>query len=420
MLVDEADSIMIDEARTPLIVSSVPDEVAQAAITLYSWCAEVCEQFEHGPHYDIVPKTKQVNMTADGRRKIRKMPQPALLAQTPSLDIYEQMEQAIFVQANYIRDRHYIIRDDEVVIVDEFTGRLSEGRKWRSGLHQAIEAREGLEISVETGEAARVTIQDLMLKYDRLAGMTGTAGNSSRELHKIYETRVVQVPTNKPPQRKQWADFVFGTDQQKWQAIVDEIIEVHETGRPVLIGTRSIDKSEQLSKLLTTAQITHEVLNARHLEREAQIVSGAGQIGKVTVATNMAGRGTDIKVDQDALDLGGLHVICSELHESARIDRQLIGRCGRQGDPGSYRQFMSLEDDVLKVGLGQKAANRLKKHSNQSSKSLSRYAVLFKSAQLKIENRHFESRKSLLHQEKLRCELQLEMGQDPYLDVSGA
>ena len=173
-------------------------------------------------------------------------------------------------------------------------------------------------------------------------------------------------------------------------------------------------------KLLTTAQITHEVLNARHLEREAQIVSGAGQIGKVTVATNMAGRGTDIKVDQDALDLGGLHVICSELHESARIDRQLIGRCGRQGDPGSYRQFMSLEDDVLKVGLGQKAANRLKKHSNQSSKSLSRYAVLFKSAQLKIENRHFESRKSLLHQEKLRCELQLEMGQDPYLDVSGA
>ena len=423
MLVDEADSIMIDEARTPLIVSSIPDEVARASIALYSWCSEVCVQFEMGQDYDVVPKTKQVSLTADGRRKIRKMKQPGLLAQTPVLDIYEHMEQAIFVNANYIRDRHYIVRDGEVVIVDEFTGRLSEGRKWRSGLHQAIEAREQLEISVETGEAARVTIQDLMLKYSRLAGMTGTAGNSSAELRKIYETPVVHVPTNKPPQREQWADQVFPTDVQKWEAIVQEIATVHEAGRPVLIGTRSIDKSEQLSQRLQAKGIDHDVLNARHLESEANIVSRAGQVGRVTVATNMAGRGTDIRVEQEALDLGGLHVICTELHESARIDRQLIGRCGRQGDPGSYRQFMSLEDDVLKVGLGQKAVNRLQKSAGsgrQSPAALARFAALFKSAQMKIEKRHFESRKMLLHQEKLRCELQLEMGQDPYLDVAGA
>lgn len=423
MLVDEADSIMIDEARTPLIVSSMPDEVAKASIALYSWCSEVCDQFENGEHYDVIPKTKQVNLTADGRRKIRKMQQPELLSKTPVLDIYDHMEQAIFVNANYIRDRHYIVRDGEVIIVDEFTGRLSEGRKWRSGLHQAIEAREQLEISVETGEAARVTIQDLMLKYSRLAGMTGTVGNSSTELKKIYETPVVHVPTNKPPRREQWNDQVFPTDQLKWAAIVDEIGEVHKTGRPVLIGTRSIDKSEQLSQMLQSQGISHEVLNARHLEREANIVSQAGQIERVTVATNMAGRGTDIRVDQAALDLGGLHVICTELHESARIDRQLIGRCGRQGDPGSFRQFMSLEDDVLKVGLGQKSVERLKKSiggGRQTPTALARFAALFKSAQMKIEKRHFDSRKMLLHQEKLRCELQLEMGQDPYLDVAGA
>lgn len=420
ILVDEADSILIDEARTPLIVSSLPDEVAQARIQLYQWASDVCGQFLVDEHFDADPKNRQVHLTAQGRRLARQLPQPELLRETPMMDIYEQLEQAVFVERNYVRDRHYVVRDGEVVIVDEFTGRLAEGRKWRAGLHQAIEAREKLEVSVETGEAARITIQDLFLRYDRIAGMTGTAANSAAELRKIYHVRVVDVPTNKPPQRRQWPDLVFGSEAQKWNAIADEIESIHRSGRPVLVGTRSIDKSEMLSHVLKQRNIPHDVLNARNLAREASIIANAGKVSRVTVATNMAGRGTDIKVAAPALDLGGLHVICTELHESARIDRQLIGRCGRQGDPGTFRQFMSLEDEILEVGLGPVRAKRLFENRTQPAKRLSRFAQLFRVAQRRIEGRHFRGRKMLLHQEKLRQEIQQEMGQDPYLDTAGA
>ena len=420
MLVDEADSILIDEARTPLIVSSIPDGVAQAKIQLYQWAFEVCKQFETELHFDIEPKSRQITLNAEGRRLSRKLPHPELLYQTPMIEIYEQLEQAIFVELNYVRDRQYVIRDGEVVIVDEFTGRLAEGRKWRSGLHQAIEAREGLEVSVETGEAARITIQDLFLRYDRLSGMTGTAANSANELRKIYNVKVIDVPTNKPPKRKQWPDLVFGTEEAKWIAIADEVAEIHQTGRPILVGTRSIDKSEMLSKLLTARNVEHDVLNANNLAREATIVQGAGTVSRVTVATNMAGRGTDIKVSDPALDLGGLHVICTELHESARIDRQLIGRCGRQGDPGTFRQFMSLEDELLELGLGEERSEKLRSHQRHAAKTLSRFSSVFRSAQQKIERRHFKGRKLLLHHEKIRQDMQREMGQDPYLDTAGA
>ncbi len=420
MLVDEADSILIDEARTPLIVSSVPDEVARAKVQLYRWSSDVCHQFQKTEHFTTDQKSKQVTLTAAGRRHVRKIPQPELLRETPMLEIYEQLEQAIFVQLNYFRDRQYVIRDGEVVIVDEFTGRLAEGRKWRSGLHQAIEAREQLEVSVETGEAARITIQDLFLRYKRLAGMTGTAANSASELRKIYNVRVIDVPTNKPPKRTQWPDLVFGSESQKWNAIADEIESIHRSGRPVLVGTRSIDKSEMLAKLLRRRNIPHDILNARNLAREAQIVADAGKVSRVTVATNMAGRGTDIKVSGPALDLGGLHVICTEVHESARIDRQLIGRCGRQGDPGTFRQFMSLEDEILELGLGAEKAKRLGQFKTQPTRVLGRFANLFRTAQAKIEHRHFKGRQLLLHHEKLRQEMQREMGQDPYLDTAGA
>ena len=420
MLVDEADSILIDEARTPLIVSSIPDEIAKASIALYCWCAETSPQFVINEHYELRPKSKQLTLISEGRRLVRKLRKPKILSQTPILDIYEQMEQAIYVNDNYTRDRHYVIRDEEVVIVDEFTGRLAEGRKWRSGIHQAIEAREDLEISIETSEAARITIQDLFLRYNRIAGMTGTVGNSTNELQGIYDIGVVNVPTNRPSKRKQWPDLVFASESQKWQAIVDEVEAIHKTGRPVLIGTRSIDKSEVLSKLFNERTINHKVLNAKNLAHEAMIVAAAGRLNHVTVATNMAGRGTDIKVDARALKLGGLHVICSELHESARIDRQLIGRCGRQGDVGSYRQFLSLDDDILKVGLGEKRVAQLSMYRKQPANKLQRLAPMFRQAQRKIENEHFQSRKMLLHREKLRSELQLEMGQDPYLDVAGA
>ena len=273
MLVDEADSILIDEARTPLIVSSLPDEVALARSALYQWSSEVCDQFVEATHYELSDKSRQIHLTSEGRKLVRKLPSPPLLRQTPVMDIYEQVEQAIFIHRNYVRDRHYVVNDGEVVIVDEFTGRLAEGRKWRSGLHQGIEAREGLEISLETGESARITLQDLFLRYARLAGMTGTAANSATELRKIYNVKVVDVPTNRPPKRTHWPDLVFGSEQNKWQAIADEIETVFRTGRPVLIGTRSIDKSELLSAILSTRKIPHDVLNARQLAKEAEIVA---------------------------------------------------------------------------------------------------------------------------------------------------
>ena len=423
ILVDEADSVLIDEARTPLIVSSLPDEVVKAKIELYRWCSKVAQQFTLEQHFDYAEKSKLVELNADGRQQVRTLPKPELLARTPLLDIYEQVEQAIFVDENYLLGRQYVVRDEEIVIVDEFTGRLAEGRKWRAGLHQAIEAKEGLEVSVETGESARITIQDLFLKYDQLAGMTGTAANSSAELKTIYSTRVVEVPTNRPPKRKQWPDQVYATEQDKWQAIVEEVIQVRDQGRPVLIGTRSIDKSELLSEMLQERGVEHDVLNARNLAREAEIVSSAGQPGRVVVATNMAGRGTDIKVSEEALERGGLHVICTEIHDSARIDRQLIGRCGRQGDAGSYRQFLSLADEILENGVGEARAKKIRQQAAQSSaspRSLARYANLFRTAQRNVERRHYKGRKMLLHREKLRHEMQIEMGQDPYLDTAGA
>ena len=420
MLVDEADSILIDEARTPLIVSSIPDAVTQAKVALYKWSIENLSKFTETDHYSVDEKNKSITLTATGRRQARTCPMPSILNRTPILDVYEQIETAIFVSQNYQLDRHYVIRDEEVVIVDEFTGRLAEGRRWSNGIHQTIEANEGLEPGVETGESARVTIQDLFLKYEHIAGMTGTVANSGPELKKIYQVGVINVPTNKPPQRKRWKDSVFGTEAEKWTAIADEVAKLNRQGRPVLVGTRSIDKSEALANLLKQLGVEHEILNARHLSREAEIVEQAGQLGKVTVATNMAGRGTDIRISEEALALGGLHVIISELHESARIDRQLIGRCGRQGDPGSYRIFLSCEDDILKNGLGEKAASRLEKLKQESPARLARFSGLFVKAQQKIEARHFKARTLLLYHDHQRQEVQREMGQDPWLDTAGA
>ena len=416
VVVDEADSILIDEARTPLVVSSISGQQLNARADLYRWSAEVAPQFTEEHHYTIELSTKRVQLSKFGREFLRKLTQPASLDTIPILDLYEQLELAIVVHHHYFKDRHYVVRNGQVVIVDEFTGRLAEGRKWRSGLHQAIEAREGLLVSMETGEAAKITIQDLFLKYKRIAGMTGTVANSARELERIYKVRVHQIPTHRPPRREQCPDLVFATAKQKWAAIVDEVARLHAAGRPVLVGTRSIDKSEMLSHLLAEKNIPHEVLNARHLAREADIISAAGQFQHVTVATNMAGRGTDIQLDHATRELGGMHVICSELHESSRIDRQLIGRCGRQGDPGSFRQFMALDDDILQNGLTPRSYRQLQHYGGFSSTSLSRFAPLFQAAQRRIESRHFSARKILMYQEHQRQEIQREMGLDPYLD----
>ncbi len=274
------------------------------------------------------------------------------------VNIYQYVERAIMVDREYHFDRQYVVRDGEIVIVDEFTGRLGEGRKWRDGIHQAVEAKQGVEVTVETGQAARITIQDFFLRYEHLAGMTGTAMGSARELRRIYRCHVLPIPTNRPAIRHRLPYRVFGNAESKWAAVVEEVCQLHAAGRPILIGTRSIDKSEELSRLLGAAGIEHQVLNANHIAAEADIVAQAGQRARVTVSTNMAGRGTDIKLGDSIADMGGLHVIVTEMHDASRIDRQLIGRCGRQGDPGTFRQYLALDDDLLLAGLGPKKARQ--------------------------------------------------------------
>lgn len=417
-LVDEADSILIDEARTPLIIGSLGDETRETVIATFRWASQHADKFDAEEHYILEDDTRKIELTARGRSLVRSLPRDDDMRGVALVDLYEYIERGIKVHTEFFRDRQYIVRDDEVVIVDEFTGRLAEGRKWRDGIHQAIEAREGLEVSVPTGQAARITVQDLFQRYRHLAGMTGTASTSSPELRKIYKTPVVLVPTNRPPQRKRLPDMVFGTMEEKFEAIVEETKEIHATGRPVLIGTRSIDKSLMLSKMLENAGMQCQVLNAKEVEREAEIVAAAGQQGRITVATNMAGRGTDVKLEQHVKDLGGMHVICTELHDAARIDRQLIGRCGRQGDPGSYRQYLSLDDEILRGGYGNAKAEAYAEHGRNNNGPFHSWSSVIRRAQRKVERKHFRDRMMLLHHERERTKLQREIGQDPYLDTA--
>jgi preprotein translocase subunit SecA len=459
-LVDEADSILIDEARTPLIISAAATAEQKAAVEAYRWAAKVVPEFEDDEHYEYDHEKKTVELTLEGRRLVRDLPHPEALNDVGMVSIYEYVERAIKVSREFFLDRQYVVRDGEIVIVDEFTGRLSEGRKWRAGIHQAVEAKEGVEVTVETGQAARVTVQDYFRRYRQLCGMSGTVTSSRRELKKIYRLSVLAVPTNKPNIREELTASTFADSDTKWAAIVTEIRTLHTEGRPVLVGTRTIDKSELLSARLTEAGIEHHVLNAHHIAAEAEIVAQAGCRGAVTIATNMAGRGTDIilggnaeekawsqlqqkfktRLDvpreewtamvrtiqeernfdsqqQEICRLGGLHVICSEWHESARIDRQLIGRCGRQGDPGTYRRYAALDDEIIATGYGPRRAEKIASRGNGRSDSIGDLSGQFRRAQQRVEKRHFQGRKSLMYHEKLRKKIQIQMGQDPYLDT---
>lgn len=416
-LVDEADSILIDEARTPLIISAIPGEDVDEIQSTYRWAAGIAHRFEEDEHYEYDHEKKKVELLLPGRQLVRAIPKPPELDGVGLIDCYEFTERAVKVTRDFLLDQHYVVLDDEIVIVDESTGRLAEGRKWRDGIHQAIEAKEGVPITMDTGQAARITVQDLFMRYEILGGMTGTAVSATKEFRKIYKKHVCAIPTNRPPQRKVLPERIYGTGAEKWRAIADEILELQRIGRPVLVGTRTIDHSQILSSLLSERGIEHQVLNAHQVALEAEIVAKSGERGHVTVATNMAGRGTDIKLPDEVAEMGGLHVICTEIHDSARIDRQLVGRCGRQGDPGSVRQYMALDDEILLTGLGPKKAMRLREQGAKSQGDLRGMGSLFRKAQRKVEARHLRDRNMLLHHEKQRKKMHRELGQDPYLDT---
>ncbi len=418
-LVDEADNVLIDEARTPLIIASPPGDAQVAEQALFRFAADVAAELEPGEDFEEDIRKHTCELLGRGRGRVRAFNRPAEVGSTSLLAIYDAVERACKARRFYIRDRQYVVRDGEIVIIDEFTGRAAEGRTWKDGIHQAVEAKEGVKVSVPSGHAARITIQDLFARWPHLAGMTGTIATSRREIARTYEVAVDVVPTNKPAIRRRLPAVVTADASEKFTRIVDEIRELHVVGRPVLIGTRSIDKSEELSRLLTAADMPHTVLNARHIAEEATIVARAGERGQITVSTNMAGRGTDIKLGDGVAELGGLHVICTELHDSARIDRQLVGRCGRQGDPGTWRQYVSLDDEILTTAYGSKRAARIASRLKRRLRgSPERLLATFKSAQRSVEARHRRQRRVLEYIERQRAESHIQMSHDPYLDAA--
>ncbi|MCA1685198.1 MAG: preprotein translocase subunit SecA, partial [Planctomycetia bacterium] len=413
-IVDEADSILIDEARTPLIIGANNQPTQEEAAAYYG-ADQLAATLVRAKDFKYDPAERKAELNAAGRRKVQASAgHSSFLALTVD-GLYEYVERALRAQIAYLKDRDYVIVNGEIVIVDEFTGRMMPGRQWQDGLHQAIQAKERLEVTLETITAARVTVQDFFLRYKKLAGMTGTASTDARELRKIYKVNVFKVPTNRPGCRVWVPDRVFSTEAEKFQAVADQIVDWNTHGVPVLVGTRSIEKSERLSSLLTAAGIEHQVLNAKNHEIEAQIVAQAGQSARVTVATNMAGRGTDIKLGEGIAALGGLHVVGTERHESRRIDRQLAGRCARQGDPGYCQFFVSVEDEIIEA-YGEKPAARVRKrYRGRGELTSAAMRRLILRAQAKKERQHFRDRKLLMNYEKQRAEMRKNMGLNPVL-----
>ncbi len=394
-IVDEVDSILIDEARTPLIISA-PSAASAAA---YDQFARVVRQLKETEHFEKDEKRRSVILTDAGVEFIEKILGIQSLYSTENLRTIYHLEQALKAQALFLRDKHYVVtKDGEIVIVDDFTGRLLKGRRYNEGLHQAIEAKEGVAVQEESMTLATISFQNYFRLYKKLSGMTGTAMTESEEFHQIYKLNVVEIPTNQPMVRTDLSDRIYKSEAGKMRAIAREVAQLQKKGQPVLIGTVSVEKNELLSSLLKRAGITHEVLNAKNNEREAAIVAKAGEKGAVTLATNIAGRGTDIVLGKGVVDKGGLFVLGSERHESRRIDNQLRGRSGRQGDPGMTQFYVSCQDDLMRIYGGDKIAsvmNRLKVddetpiESRMISKSL-------EGAQKKVEGFNFDTRKNVV------------------------
>jgi len=415
LLIDEADSILIDDARTPLIISAPEDGAThEQQKMLYSWSAIHAPSFQEDQEYWYDREKRKVDLTPAGTALVRALSKPPELIGVGLLEMYDFMERAIQVYRDFQLNREYVVRDGEIVIVDEATGRIAEGRRWSRGIHQAIEAKEGVEITMDTHTQAKITVQSFVSRYPFIGGMTGTAYTSRWEFKKIYHMGVVVVPPNRASQRVDLPPRFFLTELEKFEALLQDILLIHQQGRPILVGTRSIAKSEFLSQLLQRQGVLHSVLNANQIESEAEIIAMAGQSGRITVATNMAGRGTDIKIDEQVRSLGGMHVIGTEMHESARIDRQLFGRCGRQGDPGTVQLYISAEDTLLDSAFGKQKADHYRKNGRR--RSALAWLRLFSKAQQIVEKQHYRSRKILMYNEKMIAKSQREMGLDPILD----
>ncbi len=407
-IVDEVDNILIDEARTPLIISGP----AQQPVDHYSNCARLAPRLREYEDYTVDERTQAISLTEHGIGRAERHLRVDNLYDPENFHLVQYVENAVVAQVQKVKDKDYVISNGEVVIVDEFTGRLQYGRRWSDGLHQAVEAKEGVKVQRESVTYATITLQNYFRMYRKLAGMTGTAVTEADEFYKIYGLEVVAVPTNLPMVRDDASDLIFPTAEGKWQAVIDNIIQRSDSGQPVLVGTTSIETSEALSDRLRRRGVQHQVLNARNHEQEASIVAQAGRSGAVTVSTNMAGRGTDIVLggaDTDREDwqaehnrvvsLGGLHVIGTEHHEARRVDNQLRGRAGRQGDPGSSQFFVALEDELMQRFGGDRIKNVMNWSGLNDDEPLENKLITksISSAQVKVEGHHFDMRKHLLN-----------------------
>jgi preprotein translocase subunit SecA len=461
-LVDEADNIFVDEARTPLIIAMPSRDATEPEQVVYHWANSLALQMVRYQHFYLDEKKQfKVELTEAGRHLIR-YSNPPVGPHSHAMDkLHEHVERAIQSHYRFRRDQHYLVEDNKVIIIDESTGRRMPDRHWREGLHQAVEAKEKVQITLASDHAAQITYQSYFRLYKKLSGMSGTAAQNWRELRRVYKQWVICVPTNMPCIRDPWADRIFPTEEAKFEAAAKEIARLQKLGRPVLVGTRTVEKSELLSSKLTVAGIDHQVLNAKpgNAEREADIVAQAGRSGSVTIATNMAGRGTDILLGgnpetiawallkdryahrhqiepevwlrtveeveareniledrEQVVKAGGLQVLSTERNEAKRIDRQLIGRAARQGDPGSCQFFVSLEDELLE-GLGPAKQEKLQKVGQAGgSGSWAGYQPLFTKAQERLEKRHYRQRLDLMMYEKQRQEVLKDLGADPYVD----
>lgn len=418
-LVDEADSVLIDDAGTPLIIG-LNRENSESTTALLNWSRDIAASLVANVDFHFESAQRNCELTTQGVRKIILAGKPQALARFDFEKIYSHVEQALRARHAFHRGRDYVIAsDDEIAIVDEGTGRIMEGRKWQAGLHQAIEAKESVPITAETGEAARITVQSFFRRYRHLAGMTGTAMPAARELRKTYHLGVTAIPTHRPCLRRGDAPRLFVSHDAKQSALIPEIERLFRAGRSILIGTPSVEASNELGQLLKQRGIECPILNALFHEQEAAIIAEAGQPGRVTIATNMAGRGTDIHLHDDVRSAGGLHIIATEMHTNRRIDRQLVGRAARQGDPGSFQFWLSLDDELFRfLTPDERARLRTKARPNAQGELPSNWLRVFRRTQRIIEVRERAQRQQQLLAEQQREKLSRQTGLDPYLELT--